>query len=143
MVKAELSMFLVLRILQILLAQALAILCQWTEWVSFNTFQGVGSTWFTAAAVEDSFCVADIEHQIQLHVPEGVDYDLHVYKNGDDTPFDSSTFSGYNGAMETVIITADDSHLSDQTMYYTVFVKWKLGSSCEPWTIEFYGHQCL
>lgn len=118
-------------------------LCEYTEWVPFNTFQGVGDAWFIASALEDSFCVADVEHQIQLRVPEGVDYDLHVYKTMSGVAYDSSTLFGTNGRMETVVVSADDKNLSDQSFGYKVHVEFKEGSSCEPWTVQFFGHQCL
>ena len=115
--------------------------CQGTEWVPFSLYSGTTTAWFTAIAFEDSFCIADVEHRVKLTVPSGVDYDLHVYRSGSASPYDSSTND--SGVDEEVVVAGDDQDMTVDSFTYYIMVEYRSGSSCTPWTLEISGHQCL
>jgi len=117
--------------------------CGSTNWVLFNTYTGNSNAWFQAAAYEDSLCVADLEHRLKLTVPPGVNYNLHVYKGNSMVPQDSSFSGGDTGVVEEVIVTNADVPFSDESFVYTIEVEYVSGESCEPWTLDFFGHTCM
>ena len=110
-----------------------------TSWNLFGTRTGNTSAWFRGRVREDSTCSANIEHQIRLQVPDGVDYDLFVYRDCG-SPYDSSL--GLSGVDETVTVSSGDSFASDDDFDYWVEVRFYSGSSCSQWTLSFYGHDC-
>jgi hypothetical protein len=110
-----------------------------TSWNLFGTRTGTTSAWFRGRVREDSTCGASIEHQIRLQVPDGVDYDLFVYR-GCGSAFDSSL--GLSGVDETVTVSSGDSFASDDDFDYWVEIRYYSGSSCSQWTLSFYGHDC-
>ena len=111
-----------------------------TNWVLFNSTTGLTSAWFHARVHEASDCPATIEHQIRLLVPAGVDYDLYVYRPSCGTLVASST----NGAGQTDVVTIQqaDDFQKDDSFDYWVEVRYFGGSSCSPWTLQFFGHSC-
>jgi hypothetical protein len=89
--------------------------------------------------VEDSACSASIEHRIDLVVPDGVDYDLYVYKSCGGTPVVSR---GITGADESVTISTADSFASDDDFNYYIEVRYYSGRSCVPWSLRLFGRDC-
>lgn len=106
---------------------------------AFATRTGTGSAWFRARVVEDSYCSATLEHRIDLDVPDGVDYDLFVYKSCGGTPVSSR---GITGADESVTISASDSIGSDEDFNYYIEVRYYSGRACAPWTLRLFGRDC-
>lgn len=114
-----------------------------TTWDSFNSFQDTNDRWFRARVYEDSNCATDIEHQVRLSVPAGVDYDLFLYRSSTcSSVTTSSTTRGTSGHSETVTVREGQSYTSDDSFDYYVHVVYVSGASCLPYTITFYGHNC-
>ena len=111
-----------------------------TSWNRFAARTGTNSAWFRGRVREDSTCSADIEHQIRLTVPDGVDYDLFVYRSCSGSPV--ATSMGLAGVDEIVTVRSGDAFASDDDFDYWVEVRFFGGSSCSQWTLNFYGHDC-
>jgi hypothetical protein len=105
---------------------------------NFATRTGRSEAVFIAEALEVSSCIGNLEHAIELQVPDGIDYDLYVYRNCALVGF--SNLSA--GKDEYVVISTDDFPGGDQDFYYQVEVRWFSGSSCQDWTLKFWGYTC-
>jgi hypothetical protein len=105
---------------------------------NFATRTGRSEAVYIAEALEVSSCLGNLEHAIELQVPDGIDYDLYVYRN--------CALVGYSnlsaGKDEYVVISTDDFPGGDQDFYYQVEVRWYSGSSCQDWTLKFWGYTC-
>jgi hypothetical protein len=113
-----------------------------TGWTNFATHTGRTSAWFRGRVREDSTCSTDIEHRIRLAVPDGVDYDLRVYRSTPcGTPVASSTTPG-NGTDEEVIVRQAENSGSDDDFDYYVHVVYAGGAACATYEIRFDGHNC-
>jgi hypothetical protein len=111
-----------------------------TGWDTFNTRTGRTSAWFRATIFEDSGCDADVEHQVRLASPAGIDYDLYVYRGCGGALIGSSSAGA--GANDTVVVReADDSSGNDGITYW-IEVRYYSGSSCANWTLSVDGHNC-
>jgi hypothetical protein len=111
-----------------------------TGWDLFNTRTGRTSAWYRATVVEDSSCLADIEHQVRLTVPTGVDYDLFLYLSCGGAPTRSSTNGP--GGTELLTILATDGTGGLDTFTYYIEVRYVSGASCTNWSLQVSGHNC-
>lgn len=118
------------------------------SWDTFATQRGAGSAWFRARVREDSTCIADIEHRVQLTVPTGANYDLFVYRscggssqsstNGSGQPEELVLTEGDNGiVVEGVPVDFDDDDFD-----YWIEVRYRSGEACDQWTLTLAGHDC-
>jgi hypothetical protein len=107
--------------------------CPAQPWNTAVTRTGVTSAWFRATNRECSSCCANFSHRIRLSVPEDVDYDLFVYTScGGRLLGSSESIFG----DEEVIVTGEDNCIGgDDDFSYRVEVRYRLGASCEPWTL--------
>ncbi|CAB9517425.1 expressed unknown protein [Seminavis robusta] len=126
-----------------------AYMCQAAEWVPFFTDSGTTSKWFIATAFcEASHCApgagpGNVEHNVKLKVPPGVDYKLNVYKVDSFAPYDMY-YPNYRDAAEEEGMAMQEvivSTIDDSAQYY-IHVEYRSGSSCAPWTLQIDGHQC-
>jgi len=85
--------------------------------------------------------MADIAHYITLEVPEGVNYDLSVYKAGSMYAHETSTNPGF-GANERLVVVNPDQAMSNESFEYYIYVEYVSGSSCDPWKLQFLGKDC-
>ncbi|MCA9604657.1 MAG: hypothetical protein KC619_03620, partial [Myxococcales bacterium] len=114
-----------------------------TGWDLFRSYTDTNDRWFRARVHEDSDCSTDIEHQIRLSVPAGIDYDLYVYRSSTcSTAVGSSRTRSTSAHTETVTVREGQSYTSDDSFDYYVHVVFVNGASCVPYTISFYGHNC-
>jgi len=113
-----------------------------TGWDNFATFTARTDRWFRGRVREDSSCSADIEHQIRLAVPSGVDYDLYVYRGSTCGTLAGSSTNRGNGTDEAVVVREGESTGSDDDFNYYVHVVYVGGATCTNYTIRFDGHNC-
>lgn len=111
-----------------------------TIWNLFGARTGKSSAWFRARVREASSCPTSIQHRIRLSVPDGVDFDLYIYRSCG-VPVSSST--GSAGVDEEIIITQTENNASDDSFDYYVEVRFTAGASCTPWSLTFEGHDCV
>jgi hypothetical protein len=104
---------------------------------NFATRTGTGGEFFKAIARECSECQADLDMKFTLHVPDGVNYDLFIFKSPG-TPVASST-TGV-GVDESVTVKIPDKAGSDDQTNYIIEVRYVSGSSCAQWTLNAFGH---
>lgn len=109
------------------------------DWDEFRRMTGTSSAWFQARAHEESTCGGRIEHRIRLEVPDGIDYDLFVHRPCGTVV--ESSISGRGMDDEVTVGVSDDIARSDDFDYW-VEVRYVGGSSCEPWSLVFDGHDC-
>lgn len=112
--------------------------CTGTFSDNFASRTGIGEAWFKARATECSNCSANVRHIITLEVPDGVDFDLFVYRGC--SLVDSST--GAAGVDEQVEVLETESSGSDDSFDYQIEVKYFSGGSCEEWTLNLFGALC-
>jgi len=105
---------------------------------TFSTRTGRGEAFFEATAIEQSTCIGDIEHRLDLVVPAGVDYDLYVYR---DCVLVASSIAG-TGLQEVLYIDEEDEFVLTDDFTYQVEVRWFSGRSCEEWELLFTGYVC-
>jgi hypothetical protein len=103
----------------------------------FQTASGHASRWMYARATECSACSSPIEHLLELQVPAGIDYDLYVYSACGQL-WTSATSAG-TGHNEYATFSKPDRGLYDDSYNYWVEVRFRSGSSCEPWILTFRG----
>jgi hypothetical protein len=98
--------------------------------------------WVKFYVRECSSCLADLDTQITLEVPVGIDYDLVVYSPCG-TFKRASSLGGYTGHQESVSLWVDDVIFSgDDSLYYYVHVDYHSGTSCAPWKLTLWGRVC-
>jgi len=105
---------------------------------TFATRTGRGEAFYSAEAQEKSSCLGDTEHIIELAVPDGVDYDLYVYRNCQLVEVSNNA----TGVDERVFLSEPENALGSESFYYQVEVRWFSGRSCSNWTLSFTGHPC-
>jgi hypothetical protein len=108
-------------------------------WDQFHRVTGTSSAWFKGRVHEQSTCRRTIEHRVKLEVPDGVDYDLFVYR-----PCGTMIGSSVRGVgmPDQVVVRSGDDIASDDSFDYWVEVRHLSGASCDPWTLVFEGHDC-
>lgn len=114
-------------------------LCPDASWSTVFTVTGLGSKWYRFYLKECSTCLADFRARISLEVPDGVDYDLFVYRDCV-RQLGSSVSEG--AATETVVITQDETNFDDDVYEIAVKVRFSSGTSSDPWTLKIEGTDC-
>lgn len=121
--------------------------CGWicdgnTSWDSFGpSYSDSNDRWFRARVHEGSDCPTDIEHQVRLSVPSGIDYDLVVYRSCGGTALGTPTRST-SAHTETVTIRQGQNYTTDDSFDYYVHVVYVSGAACVDYTLTFWGHDC-
>jgi hypothetical protein len=105
---------------------------------TFATRKGRGEVIYSALAEEKSSCLSNVEHRLDLIVPEGVDYDLYVYR--DCQLVEWSTRGP--GLQEVVYVDEVETAQESDTFFYQVEVRYFDGASCQEWELQFAGYTC-
>jgi hypothetical protein len=104
---------------------------------NFATRTGTGGKFFKATARECSECQADLEMKFTLDVPDGVNYDLYIFKSSGTLVASSITGVGVD---ESVTVKVPDNAGPDDQTDYIIEVRYYSGSSCIQWTLNAFGH---
>jgi hypothetical protein len=109
----------------------------------FATRTGRTEAWYWAQLMENTQlanCSAPLRHVLDLDVPEGVNYNIEVYRPcGTLVAF---AMSGGFGEDEQVVIEGEDLIGSNDGFLYWVKVAHVAGSSCSEWSLSFTGFAC-
>lgn len=103
-------------------------------------FSGTDEAFLKVVLQEVSTATSDVTGRIDLDVPDGVDFDLHVYCQTCGSGAIMSSSEHPAGMRDTVLFRARDVAYvnDDQTVY--VEVKFKSATTCAPWKVTVTGH---
>ena len=100
---------------------------------------GTGGAFFKLRIRESSSSLKPLNARVQLAVPAGVNYDLHVRCQACNGTVTKSSTNGI-GAAELVAMTKSDSWTSEDTFDVFIEVRFYAGSSCLSWTLTIAGN---
>lgn len=102
---------------------------------------GTRGRYFYLDALEESTCSADVVVKLELIVPPGVDYDLHVTGTA---CYAAPAFSSVNGAgiNEEILLWCADTPVIDDSFLVDIEVRHFSGESCLPYTLNVYTRDC-
>ncbi|MEJ7731424.1 MAG: MopE-related protein [Polyangiaceae bacterium] len=103
------------------------------------TRTGTRGKFFNIGAIEDSDCSAYISLRFDLDVPAGVDYDLYITGTA---CFADPAFSQTGAGDKSIVVWCSDVSGDDDSFTANVEVRYASGSSCTPWTLSVYRHEC-
>lgn len=112
-----------------------ALLCMTTPALrTVNTVTGNRSTFFRGRIADcDAMCGGNLNAQLTLAVPAGVDYDLFVSRPCGTAAGSSATVGA--GTTERITLAQTDVGGTNNSFDYVVEVRWRSGASCSPWTL--------
>ena len=103
---------------------------------------GTAGAYLYVDALESSACCAYVGMEVDVIVPDGIDYDLYITGSGC-SAYPGWSSLGLAGVDEAIVVWCDDDcGGADNSFTLDIEVRYWSGASCTPWQLYVYRRYC-